>query len=122
MYAQDLGYENYTSYRRSPSWQRLKPKKGEQCQRRFCSHRATIPHHLNYLRLEKERRKIDYVVICSCCNDLAHFSDEGEKIEVEKEGHALKKRWVEINSLWWNIKQFRPSMFFHWMEKNYAVN
>lgn len=120
MYAQDLGYENYESYRRSPHWLTLKPKKDQICQRRSCGNRGYIPHHLHYKTLGRERRR-DYVYLCTYCNHLAHFYDTEEKVEVEKNGDALLRRWKEINSLWWNLKQYRPSDLFDWLYESYRI-
>lgn len=121
MHATDLGFIDYDSYRKSPHWVGLqKKRKGQPCQRLFCSNGATVIHHLHYKTLGRERRK-DYVFICHPCNTLAHFSDTNEKIQVTEKGEYLLIRWKEINSIWWNVKQFRPSYFFSWMYNAYKI-
>lgn len=122
MYYSDLGYNSYEDYRRGAHWQRITRKRhGKTCQRRFCGKPAMLTHHLRYTHLGREKNN-DLVYLCFDCNDLAHFYDTGKRIPVTEYGGDLQLRWKEINSLWWNIKRFRPSYFFTWVHNSYSVS
>ena len=117
MYFSDLGYASYDEYLQSRHWAKLKEQriKNKNAKCHICGSKAwLLLHHRTYENLGREKKQ-DLVVLCTRCNKLIHFYDNGMRVPLTYE--ALTKRekeiWHRKNGYLGSIGKLRPSIFIN---------
>lgn len=114
MYFYELGYASYEEYLQSRHWEKLKEQriKNKNAKCYICGSKTwLLLHHRTYEHLGREK-KGELVVLCTRCNKLVHFYDNGKRVPLTYKALLAREKeiWRRKNGYLGPIGKLRASL------------